>query len=58
MFHVVSLRIKLWFNKNEFDDIFNSFMINIEHNKMMIPFVVEFLIELIDTFENNNSARN
>jgi hypothetical protein len=54
----VSLRIKLWFNKQEFDDIFNSFLINIDHNKKVIPFVIEFLIELIETFSLDTGSQN
>ncbi len=58
MYHVVSLRIKFWFVKKEFDDLFNLFMLSIEHNKMIIPYLVEFLIELIDTFESDNLAES
>lgn len=52
MFYVVSLRIKLWFQKREFEDVFSSLVINIEHNKKMIPMVVEFFVQLVEVFED------
>ena len=52
MFYVVSLRIKLWFQKREFEDVFSSLVINIQHNKKMIPMVVEFFVQLVEVFED------
>ncbi len=40
LFRVVSLRIKYWFNKKDFDDIFSSFMLSVEHNRRIIPYFI------------------
>ena len=46
--------MKLWFEKREFEDVFSSLVINIEHNRKMIPMVVEFFIQLVDVFEERD----